>query len=183
MSVGRIVLVTALAGIIGVGAAILVHELQDTDAKRGSASVTGRLERRNSLPDFNYSDLEGRSHRSGEWRGKVLVLNFWATWCPPCQREIPEFIDMQQTYGGKGLQMVGIAIDEPQAVREFAAKQQVNYPVLLGDTAAADMSVTLGNRLRGLPFTVVFNRKGKIAHSRAGEISRQELEQAVSPLL
>ena len=135
------------------------------------------------LPAFAYPDLEGVSRSSEEWLGQVLVLNFWATWCPPCRREMPHFIEFQQRHGEQGLQFVGIAIDSEQDVADFADGIGVNYPILLGETDAIALSQALGNRFSGLPFSAIFDRSGKLVHTRAGELTQADLEQHAVPLL
>lgn len=135
------------------------------------------------LPAFAYPDLEGVNRSSEEWLGRVLVLNFWATWCPPCRREMPHFIEFQQRHGAQGLQFVGIAIDSEQDVADFADSIGVNYPILLGETDAIALSQSLGNRFSGLPFSAIFDRSGKLVHTQAGELKRADLEQYAIPLL
>lgn len=133
------------------------------------------------LPDFQLPDLDGRQRSSRAWAGKVVVLNFWATWCPPCLRELPILDAAQQQY--PDLQVVGIAIDDPEEVRRFLAEHPVRYPVLLGDVAAIDLSRRLGNRLQGLPFTAVFDRDGHRVQARIGEVTARFLEEFLPPRL
>jgi len=128
-----------------------------------------------TLPSFAYPDLEGRQRRSSEFADKVLVLNFWATWCPPCRKETPEFVALQETYAGR-VQFIGIAIDDEDPVREFADSYGMNYPVLLGDIEAVSLSRRLGNRYEGLPFTVVATADGRVVMRHAGGIERDQLE-------
>ena len=135
------------------------------------------------LPAFAYPDLEGVSRSSEEWLGRVLVVNFWATWCPPCRREMPDFIEFQERHGAQGLQFVGIAIDSEQDVADFADSIGVNYPILLGETDAIALSQSLGNRFSGLPFSAIFDRSGKLVHTQAGELKQADLEQYAIPLL
>jgi thiol-disulfide isomerase/thioredoxin len=124
-------------------------------------------------------DLDGKTHTLAEWRGKLLVLNFWATWCPPCREEMPEFVRLQNELGGQGLQFVGVAIDEPDEVRAFLKDNPVNYPILIGDERAPDWADSLGNRLSALPFSVVFDRGGKIIHTQTGVFRREQVLDAV----
>ncbi|CAL1238892.1 TlpA family protein disulfide reductase [Candidatus Methylocalor cossyra] len=128
-------------------------------------------------------DLNGETRSLAEWRGKVLVLNFWATWCPPCREELPEFQRLQEELGGQGLQFVGIAIDEPDAVRGFLNEHPVNYPIWLGDQDAPAWADRLGNRAAALPFSVVFDRAGKSVHTQTGIFPRQQVLEVVRPLL
>ncbi len=135
------------------------------------------------LPPFAFPDLEQNSRDSGEWQGKVLVVNFWATWCVPCLREMPRFMEMQQRYEAKGLRIVAIAIDDPQTVREFAAEHKPNFPLLLGGEEAIALAKQMGNRITALPFTVIYDRQGNARYAKAGEITREILEQQLHPLL
>lgn len=134
-------------------------------------------------PAFTLPDTSGRSHSVGEWDGKVLVINFWATWCPPCREEIPEFVALQQKYALRGLQFIGIAIDEPAAVLPFMKATGVNYPVLLGQLTGIDLSRRYGNRWGALPFTAVIDRHGQIVSVKGGSISGPEMEQQILPHL
>lgn len=128
-------------------------------------------------------DLQGRPRTLGEWQGSVLVVNFWATWCPPCLKEIPDFIRMQEKLGPRGLQFVGIAADQPEKVREFAAKYRMNYPVLLGEMDVIEIASRAGNAAGGLPFTVILDRQGKWVRSESGALDEQKLTKLIEPLL
>ncbi len=133
---------------------------------------------------FTLPDLQGKIHSESEWLGKkVVILNFWATWCPPCIREIPEFIKLQEKYGKRGLQFIGIAIDNQKAVQRFVDEMGMNYPILLGDQEAINLSIRLGNKMAGLPFTVIIDRNGQIVSRKIGQISEQQVEKTILPLL
>jgi peroxiredoxin len=128
-------------------------------------------------------DASGKQESLGQWRGKVLVVNFWATWCTPCREEMPEFVATQRELGGRGLQFVGIAVDEPEKVRGFAEEIGLNYPALIGGYGAIELSRTLGNNAGALPFTVVVDRSGRIAHTQLGPLQGQKLHSIVGQLL
>ncbi len=130
-----------------------------------------------------FDDLAGAPTPLARWRGQVLVLNFWATWCPPCREEIPEFIQTQERLGARGLQIVGIAIDDAQAVAGFVAELKVNYPTLMGGFSGTDFARALGNRSGGLPFTAIVDRNGAVVAAKAGKLTGAELEALVTPLL
>jgi thiol-disulfide isomerase/thioredoxin len=134
------------------------------------------------LPAMTYPDLQGRQRSLDEWQGKVVVLNFWATWCPPCREETPLFVALQDEYAAHGVQFVGLAIDEPDAVQTFVDTYGVEYPVLLGDIDAAEVSRQLGNRFGGLPFTVIVDRDGRIAARHFGGLQRNQLEPVLQRL-
>ena len=131
-----------------------------------------------SLPD-----LSGRTQRMDQWKGKVLVVNFWATWCPPCREEIPAFIRAQEKLGPKGLQIVGIAVDTADKVKPYAAEMRINYPLLIGDLEAVDLSRQAGNRMGGLPYTVILDRGGTVVKTELGGVNQEKLERIVLPLL
>ena len=100
-------------------------------------------------PDFSLMDVSGQSRNVSEWQGKVLVINFWATWCPPCLEEIPHFIKLQDKYGDQGLQFLGIALEDVDDVMNFANKLGINYPLLVGEQEVIKLGVKLGNRIGG----------------------------------
>ncbi len=128
-------------------------------------------------------DLDAKPQPLEQWRGKVLIVNFWATWCAPCRDEIPELIKFQREYGAKGVQIVGIAIDQADKVRPYAANMKMNYPVLIGDADGVELAQRAGNALGGLPFTVVLDRSGNAAHSHLGSVTADKLEALIKPLL
>ena len=138
---------------------------------------------KDTLAKASFKDLAGQTQPLDQWRGKVLVVNFWATWCPPCLKEIPEFIRMQARYRERGLQFVGVAIDQPEKVAPFAEEMGFNYPVLIGALDAVELLRTLGNQHGGLPFTVVFDRNGMLAAAELGGLDEAKLSHVVDPLL
>jgi thiol-disulfide isomerase/thioredoxin len=128
-------------------------------------------------------DLEGGSKAIETWRGKVLVINFWATWCAPCRKEIPEFVKMQERLGARGLQFVGIAFDQPGPVGEFAREYGVNYPLLIGGLDTMALMRESGNKAGVLPFTLILDRQGRVARGYRGTLDETILEPEVLPLL
>ena len=113
----------------------------------------------------------------------MLIVNFWATWCEPCREEMPRFVKLQDQYGAKGLQFVGIAIDQADKVRQFAKEIELNYPTLVGGYGAMELSKTLGNRLGALPFTVVLDRAGRVVHTQLGPLKDAQLQSMITQLL
>lgn len=134
-------------------------------------------------PAFILPDLEGAPRSSNEWDGAVRVVNFWATWCPPCIREIPLLVEVQDRFGDQGVQVIGIAIDETEAVAEFAAEFDFNYPVLVGQEDAMDLANAFMNNFIGLPFTAFTDRDGRILRVHTGEIHREQIEAILAELL
>jgi thiol-disulfide isomerase/thioredoxin len=135
------------------------------------------------LPDIYLPDVSGNIHSISEWQGKIRVINFWATWCPPCLKEIPEFMALQEQYADKGLQFIGIAIDDQDSVQEYLVSTQINYPILIGGVTGIALAQQLGNRFDAVPFTLVVNQQGQIIHRQPGEFSREQIMAVISPLL
>jgi thiol-disulfide isomerase/thioredoxin len=131
----------------------------------------------------NFADPAGKQRRLLEWRGSVLVCNFWATWCAPCLEEMPMLSAAQRNYAGKGVVFVGIGIDSVAKIHEFTAKLKVTYQILIGGPEAIQLMRRLGNAAGGLPYTVVLNRSGALAYQRLGALSRQDIDQALVGLL
>ena len=136
-----------------------------------------------ALMAVRLADLEGRQQALGQWRGKVLVVNFWATWCEPCREEIPAFVRLQDKYRTRGVQFVGIAIDQRDKIRAFARTFGINYPVLLGGIDTVETSRQAGNRVGALPFTLVLDRNGRIVSRELGKASETKLEALFQSLL
>ena len=128
-------------------------------------------------------DEKGVPLRMDQWRGRVLVVNFWATWCVPCREEMPQFVKAQAAEGGRGLQFVGIAVDQPDKVAQFTREFGLNYPTMVGGMGAIELSRDLGNRLMALPFTLIVDRAGRVAHTQLGPLSPDKLQGIVEPLL
>ena len=136
-----------------------------------------------ALGGLTLPDLEGKAQALAQWRGKVLVVNFWATWCGPCREEMPEFVKAQRELGPKGLQFVGIGIDDAAKLRQFAQEVGLNYPALVGGYGALELSKALGNSLMALPFTVVVDRQGQVVHTQLGPLKPDKLASIVGQLL
>lgn len=133
--------------------------------------------------NFTLPGLDGKKHTLEEWRGKVIVLNFWATWCPPCREEIPLLIALQKEREAQGLQVVSVAIDNKTAVMLYRQSAGINYPILMGGDEGLDLVARYGNSMGALPFTVIIERSGAIAVRKLGAFTRNELESLVEPLL
>ena len=134
-------------------------------------------------PGFELKDLSGKLRNADEWNGQVMVVNFWATWCPPCRKEMPAFIELQDKYGGLGLQFVGIALDDVGKVEDFIDTIGVEYPVLVGQEDATLVSDAYGNRLGALPYTAVVDRNGTIVKTYRGEVSQASIEKVINRYL
>lgn len=133
--------------------------------------------------EFSLPDLEGKRRSPSEWRGRVVVLNFWATWCPPCREEIPLFIDLQKRHGGNGLQFLGVAVDRLEDVASYYVQAGMNYPTLIGDDNAIVIMKNYGNRMGSLPYSVIIDRDGQVVARKVGAFRGQELESLLIPLI
>jgi len=129
-----------------------------------------------------YPDLDGQVRRLLDWRGRVVVCNFWATWCAPCREEVPLLVSAKREWVNKSVEIVGIGIDSADKIREFAKTYQINYPVLIADGSALALIRKLGNRAGGLPFTVVLDRTGSLAGQHLGALSEADLRRLVESL-
>jgi len=134
-------------------------------------------------PDFSLLDLDEELQSIDNWNGQVIMVNFWATWCPPCRREIPAFIRLYENYRDQGFVILGVAIDDPQSVQDFVDPMDVNYPILLGEETGIEITTAYGNRLGVLPFTVFIDREGRIIHTRRRELNYEQAEALIKPLL
>ena len=134
------------------------------------------------LADLAVTTPQGQPVSLSQWQGKVRVVNFWATWCPPCREEMPEFSRVQEKLAGKGVQFVGIGIDTPDNIINFQKTNPVSYPLLMGSYDVLKLTVELGNKTSALPFTVILDREGKITHITTGKLSEAELERLLPPL-
>lgn len=148
------------------------------------AGVTeGSSEERTAAAEFSLTDLQGRVHRLSDYRGKVVVLNFWDTWCGPCRQEIPGFIAIQQKLEADGLQLLGVALGKEgiERVRTYSSEAGINYPVLLlgPDTTMLD---NYGG-INSIPATFIIDRDGFLAGEHIGYLSKSAFESMVTPIL
>ena len=126
-------------------------------------------------PDFSLADLAGENIHLSSYRGKVVLLDFWATWCDPCREEIPHLVELQNKYGAQGLQIIGVSMDDgPEPVREFFQQFKINYPVVMGNAKTGE----LYGGILGLPIAFLIGRDGRIStkHIGAADISVLEAE-------
>lgn len=166
------VLVALLAAAAGVW--VSQRSSEPSSVKSGAAEKLMALE----LPD-----RAGKPRRMLDWRGKVLVVNFWATWCPPCIEEMPGFERLSRKYAQKGVEFVGISIDTAGNVNEFASLHEITYPLLVGNGETLKLAKDFGNAMQGLPFTVILDREGKARRVKLGRFNEADLESALMPLI
>ena len=144
-------------------------------ASKPSATASGSL-----ASDFSITDLDGKKLSLSDYKGKVILLDFWATWCTPCRAEIPHFVEMQNKYGPQGFQVIGISMDDDaKPVREFYRKYDLNYPVAIGDDKLAER---FGGVL-GLPVNFIIDRQGRIYAKHLGATEVSVFDEDVSKLL
>jgi thiol-disulfide isomerase/thioredoxin len=174
MTRGRQLLLAAVVAVAAGGAGYALNAWWRADVHADSAAAIMAVQ----LPD-----LEGKSLPIAQWRGRVLVINFWATWCTPCREEIPLFVKLQEKHRAAGLQFIGIAIDQGEKVRAFAQEFGMNYPILLGGMDTVELSRRAGNRLGALPFTIIIDRSGRIAGVELGVVKEAKLESMFKSLL
>ena len=143
--------------------------------------MEGGAKSSNMAPNFTLNDLNGKPHTLSSTKGKVVILDFWATWCPPCREEIPHFISLYGKYRRKGLEVIGISLDRGgvEPVRSFADTYGINYPILMGD-----QKVTRDyGGIRSIPTTFIIDRQGRITEKFVGYRSEKVFEDAIKGLL
>ncbi len=122
---------------------------------------------------------DGKAVDTQKWQGKVLVVNFWASWCPPCVEEMPTLDKLQQDFLQQNVLFVGIGIDSPSNIRDFLSKTPVSYPIVIGGLEGSNLSKQLGNSQGALPYTIIIDAKGKSTYSKLGKITEDELRSAI----
>ncbi len=134
-----------------------------------------------SLATISLPNLKGEMQSLSKWQGKTLIINFWATWCPPCLKEIPDFMALQDEFKDKNIQFIGIALEDQQTIATYQAEININYPILIAEFTGAQIARSWGNALNIVPFTVVINPQGEIIHRQMGEFSRQQVLSIIQP--
>ena len=150
---------------------MLVFGIQKT---RHSRPINAGKLQGQPAPDFSLASLDGKTLTLSDYRGKAVLLNFWATWCEPCKIEMPWFVELQKQYGPQGLQVLGVAMDDtdPKDIADFAKKMGVNYPIVVGKEAVGDQY----GGIPYLPSTFYIARDGKVLDRVYGLVSRSEIE-------
>jgi thiol-disulfide isomerase/thioredoxin len=136
----------------------------------------------NNLYAQSLNDLAGKPQSLGQWKGKPLLVNFWASWCGPCVQEMPELSELAAKDGGKHFNVIGIGIDSPANLNEFVKKTKVSYPLYVGGMSGTDLSRELGNTHGGLPFTVLIGPDGQVRKTYLGRLKFDELRADLAKL-
>jgi thiol-disulfide isomerase/thioredoxin len=161
-----------LTGLIGIG--LICLETASVLAQEASQPRT-------AAPEWELTDLNGKLIRFSDFRGHVLILDFWATWCGPCRVEIPHFVELQKQYGDKGLTVIGVSLDEqgPDVVKKFVKRLAVNYPIVIGNEKVAEAY----GGIVAIPTTFVIDRHGRIVSRHIGYNDKATFEKEVQSLL
>lgn len=134
-------------------------------------------------PDFQLPDLLGVNRSINEWSGRIILINFWATWCSPCMQEIPVLNKLYSQYKQQGLQILGLAIDSPANILVFKDKLNINYPLLASETATMDIINQYGNPSALLPYSVIIDQQGQIRFKHIGILTQAMAEKVILPLM
>jgi peroxiredoxin len=143
----------------------------------------GELATRNHAPAFTLPGMDGKPHELAEWRNKVVLLNFWASWCSPCQTEIRDLVAYQSQYAAQGLQIVGIGLDDEVKLRNVQRTLGINYPVLLANSPGNPVMTDFGNRDGIVPYSVLISREGKVVYTHTGLVTQEIFAEQVIPWL
>ena len=136
-----------------------------------------------SVISFTLPDLEGEQQSLEQWQGQVVMVNFWAPWCPPCREEVPAFIELQEKYADKGFTIVGITVDTHENAQTFADTMGINYPVLIAEEEGIELAKKYGNKVGALPFTALLDRSGNIVFTHRNELTLEQAEEALQGVL
>jgi len=129
-----------------------------------------------TLPQFRLADRDGQLRSLQDWPDKALIVNFWATWCAPCRREIPLLLELQRQHGDEGFQVIGIAADFRDKVLAYADEMKIDYPLMIGEQEALDAAASFGVEAIGFPFTVFSDRKGRVVAAHFGELTAPQAD-------
>jgi len=182
----RLPLALGLAAVLGADLAWAQSPAVPAASAAGCSgpSLPGGARKLSQLPGGPLEGLDGQAHRLSDWAGKVLLVNFWAGWCAPCQYEIPDLVAFQTAHRAQGLQVVGVGLDSRERLVNVARSLEINYPVLVaGEGPGAELMASWGNATQTVPYSVVLDARGCIAHLRRGPLDRSDLDDYLLPLL
>ena len=136
-----------------------------------------------TAPDFHFTDQHGKEHRFSDWDGRIRVVNFWATWCPPCVHEIPMLVSVQESFRAHGVQLIGVAVDDPDGAFAMARELGMNYPTMADSRRTIDLLHAYGNRAAALPFTAFVDPEGSIRDRHTGALTLEQTRETIRALL
>ena len=178
---------TALVTILLSSSAILTYvgyrTLNLVAIPQETTEVTATIEPVEMLPEFSLENVMGKQQSIGSWPGKALLVNFWATWCAPCLREIPLLAEYQANNEDLSFQVVGIAVDRADPVQAFMNNMEFNYPILIGQSDAMDAAASFGVEFFGLPFSVFTDTEGHVLGVHTGELHAEDLDELLGVLV
>jgi thiol-disulfide isomerase/thioredoxin len=175
MKGAAVVAAVAVAGLAGAVAYYAYTQLEARTAPPPPAPTAQPAQQLvETLPRFELADREGQMRSLQDWPDQALIVNFWATWCAPCRREIPLLQQLQRDHAAEGFQVIGIAVDFRDKVLAYADEMQIDYPLLIGEQEALDAAAAFGVTTVGLPFTVFSDRQGRIVTAHLGELTAAE---------
>lgn len=177
----RFLLLTMIAFVAGSAGYLFSREQRASEAPNNPSPSAQTAIR--ALMNTQFATSAGQWQTLAAWHGKVLVVNYWATWCPPCREEMPMFSALHDKYKANGVQFVGISIDNVDKVREYQSSAKIAYPLLIGTIDAMRTSERLGNTAQALPFTALVNRQGQLDSVKLGKFTEAELEARLHALL
>ncbi len=169
---------------LGAGAFLADRTLSgSTDAPAAAASTEAASAATQAMPAVTLTGLEGTQVSLSEFEGQPLLINFWATWCRPCRKEIPLLIALREEHEAQGLEVVGIAIDELEPTRDMAAAFGITYPIVVGEQEGIDAMVAFGAPTTALPFTAAVDRDGQIVAGHVGELTAEDAQRLLAEVL
>lgn len=177
----KVVIMTVALIAIGIGGYLLQANLAEK-SNPAIESANATLTTGNDKIQFELKDVTGKLRQSSEWDGKGRLINFWATWCAPCRREIPLLIATQDKFAADNLQIIGIAVDFPDEVAAYAEEAEFNYPILVGQEDAMAVAESSGIDFIGLPFTMVVSPDGDLIKTHIGEIVEAHIDKITTVL-
>ena len=181
----RVLLIGAAfgAGAFAAGFVASMWRRGKTPAAAGGVIRSSSAEPAGEAPDFAFTDQHGVERRLSDWNGTVRVVNFWATWCPPCVHEIPMLVAVQESYRARGVRIVGVAVDDPDAAFAMAGELGMNYPTMADARRTLDLLNAYGNRAGALPFTAFVDPRGAIRDRHVGELTLEQTREKIEALL
>jgi thiol-disulfide isomerase/thioredoxin len=171
-TIAALVASAALAGSV----AYLAYDRQAAPTPTPPLPVAEPAQLVETLPSFQLADRAGEMRSLQDWPDRALIVNFWATWCAPCRREIPLLQQLQRDHADEGFQVIGIAVDFRDKVLAYADEMKIEYPLLIGEQEALDAAAAFGVATVGLPFTVFSDRQGRIVTAHLGELTAAEAD-------